>query len=424
MAQLDLSSKGIRDLLDSTEARVTVVEGAGGGSTNVTTAVRLTLTPAQGAQYYDTDLDSFWIGDGVTLGGVAQGGGGAHLLGSATHTADTLANLNAKVSDATLLDETDIVRVDGSNAQTLATFTPGAAPGHTEGQVYYDSTEKALSVDVSDGSTISVGQEVVIRVLNKTGVQINDGQVVYTSGAQGNRPTVELADADLESTSEGTIGIATADIANNQEGFITHIGLVRGLDTTGGGEVWAAGERLYLSSTPGVLTNVLPVAPTHGTAVGWVLNAHATQGILLVNINDQGHLQDLHDANIDTPLDGEVLTYVTANSRWENVAAAGGGAPNGDTILTGPTTDTIDSTTDGMFWCDALLGVITITLDAAAPTGYEVKVADSTGSATTANITVQQVAAETINGAASYTLTENWQSITLRKKADGNWGLV
>jgi len=34
---------------------------------------------------------------------------GAHDLGGASHTADTLANLNTKVSDATLLDQGTII---------------------------------------------------------------------------------------------------------------------------------------------------------------------------------------------------------------------------------------------------------------------------------------------------------------------------
>lgn len=63
------------------------------------------IDPAGGELVPSTALDNVWKGDGV--GGWIQGVApptAPHSLGGATHTADTLANLNTKVSDAILDD--------------------------------------------------------------------------------------------------------------------------------------------------------------------------------------------------------------------------------------------------------------------------------------------------------------------------------
>lgn len=41
-----------------------------------------------------------------------------------------------------------------------------------------------------------------VRIVNKTGVQINNGQVVYINGAQGNRPSAALAEANADASSK------------------------------------------------------------------------------------------------------------------------------------------------------------------------------------------------------------------------------
>ena len=41
----------------------------------------------------------------------------AHALGGEDHIADTLANLNAKISDATLLDESEIIQSNPTSGQ-------------------------------------------------------------------------------------------------------------------------------------------------------------------------------------------------------------------------------------------------------------------------------------------------------------------
>lgn len=69
--------------------------------------------PAAGVENGDVwrvlDVDNLYMWDVPTLSWkvIGGGGGGAHALGGPLHTPDTLADLNVKVSDATLDDEGD-----------------------------------------------------------------------------------------------------------------------------------------------------------------------------------------------------------------------------------------------------------------------------------------------------------------------------
>jgi hypothetical protein len=209
---------------------------------------------------------------------------------------------------------------DACDVSTHLAFTPVAGPAWVEGQVYYDNVDKTLAVDVALGSTLQIGQEIHLRVLNDTGAQIDDGEVVYVSGASGVRPEVTLADASTTVGSTGVIGIATQNILHTAEGYVTTQGLVRGLDTTGpGAEVWAAGDPIYLSATvPGGMTNVEVVSPNHLVKIGWVLSTDAVNGVLLISIDPGAHFADLHDVLITTPSDKQVLAYTAATGLWEN----------------------------------------------------------------------------------------------------------
>ena len=217
------------------------------------------------------------------------------------------------------------LKPDGSVPQTLSTYTPGEAPSYLEGQVWYDSNDKTLVVDTANGSRLQVGQEDYVRVINRTGVKFDNGAVLYVSGAENDRPQVEKSIGDTHAKATGTIGLATHDIENDQEGMIVTKGLIRDFDTRGTpfGEVWAAGERIWLSATiDGGMTNARPVAPYHAVSLGWVLKIGETDGIMLIKVEVGDALSALHDVGFGIALEeGQVLRYNLATTRWENVNA-------------------------------------------------------------------------------------------------------
>jgi hypothetical protein len=136
------------------------------------------------------------------------------------------------------------------------------------GQLYWDVTNVTASIPLNANVTMQIGQEMYIRARNNTGVQINDGQVVYINDAQGNNPTIALANADSVTTSE-VVGIATENILHNGTGFVTTFGIVNGINTSG----YNDGDILYLSATNGTITNVIPSPPHNVVKVGIALNS-------------------------------------------------------------------------------------------------------------------------------------------------------
>lgn len=197
------------------------------------------------------------------------------------------------------------------------------------GMLAWNSDESTLDVGLDNDVILQTGQEMVYNVKNQTGSTIPDGKVVQFAGTLGasGRLLIGLARADTTSEAKYVMGIATADIANGEDGFVTAFGKVRGIDTDGSacGETWADGDILYLSaSTAGCLTNVEPTAPALKIPIAAVVNA-ANNGTLFVRPTFFPSLKDVHDVNISGATDGQVLAYNSTSGVWEPSSAAGGG---------------------------------------------------------------------------------------------------
>jgi hypothetical protein len=194
------------------------------------------------------------------------------------------------------------------------------------GVMRWNDSDGTVDLGLKGGNvTLQIGQEQVLRVVNKTATNINlleaNYQAVRVTGAQGQRLKVDLAQATNDTLSAETIGLVTETINNNQEGFITTSGLVRGINTTGSlqGETWADGDILYLSpTTAGNATKVKPVAPNHLIILGYVIRAHITQGSIFVKVDNGYELEELHNVKITTPENRDLLAYDSSDSIWKN----------------------------------------------------------------------------------------------------------
>lgn len=157
-----------------------------------------------------------------------------------------------------------------------------SAPSYSEGLIFYDSTHKTLSLFNDESEVLlQVGQELFIRVKNDSGVDIENGEVCYLSGVDSGLPTVAKANSSLASTCLATIGIATHKIEDGTTGYITNVGTVRDVDTTG----FTTGDQLYLSDTvSGGLTKTLPGSPSYLIAVGQAVVISDSVGTIQVNI--------------------------------------------------------------------------------------------------------------------------------------------
>lgn len=251
----------------------------------------------------------------------------AAQIGAYTTTqTDTL--LNGKVPYTGANQNVDLGEFQLKVGQVEFDQTPTGTAG--VGKLRWNDTDGTLDLGLKGGNvTLQVGQEQVLRVVNKTSTNVSlletNYQAVRVTGAQGQRLKVDLALATNDSLSAETIGLVTETIANNQEGFITTSGLIRGINTTGSlqGETWADGDVIYLSpTTAGNVTNIKPIAPNHLIIIGYVVSAHITQGTIFVKVDNGYELNELHNVKIDTPLDAEVLGYENSTSLWKNKSIA------------------------------------------------------------------------------------------------------
>lgn len=206
-----------------------------------------------------------------------------------------------------------LMNIDFSTTNTMA---------NAVARLSWNDTDGTLNLGLKGGNvTLQLGQEQVLRALNNTGVTITDMSVVYITGSSGQRPTVALAQANTESTSSKTFGVATEDLANNAEGFITFSGLVNNINTS----ALTEGAVVWLSPTvAGGMTTTKPAAPNHTVMVGYCVRSHATQGKIYVNVNNGYELDELHDVSITSVAANNMLRRNAGNTLWENIAGPAG----------------------------------------------------------------------------------------------------
>jgi len=315
-----------------------------------------------------TNLDGItdWkIGDWAVFNGTAW---------QKVDNTDSVTSVNG-YTGAVVLTQTDIAGTANAPTNTNITSMTGVTGGISSPDfVQFDTTvavtEAVAKLQWDDGNgtlqfglkggnvNLQVGQELVARVYNDSGVALSDGQIVYISGAQGNRIAVKLARADSEATSKGTLGMVTESIAIGAEGFITIMGVVNKLNTTG----LTAGNLLFLSATvAGAYTETIPTAPNHKVTIGYVERVDNIVGAIYVKVDNGYELDELHNVNIVTPTGGQLLAYDQTAGYWKNINLTDGtgisiteasngavtvtnSAPDQTVSLTGAGTTTISGT--------------------------------------------------------------------------------
>jgi hypothetical protein len=203
-------------------------------------------------------------------------------------------------------------------------FTPqDPAPSHSEGRMYYSDVQKAFVAynDISDVA-LQIGEETWARVLNNTGSLIPNGTACYVSGVSGTSLLIEPAIANNKNISIRFLGLATNDIANGAEGYITRYGAVRDVNTSS----WPANTVLYLSPTDaGELVGTRPDSPDYIVRIGLVGIQDAVNGIIAVDtlafngtdttVNIEGSLNGIvtKKQSIDILVDTGVIYFETDN---------------------------------------------------------------------------------------------------------------
>ena len=257
----------------------------------------------------DASLNSLYVTGGVT----------GSLLGTASY-----ANYALSASYALTASYSNNLQISGSvnNVDYIDFNTGSAIPAWKSGRLFWDNVEGCLSVyNAEQDITLQVGQENWTRVYNDTGGPIFNGQPVRITGTHGDHPEVVLAQSVQVSGSSNLVnqilGIATHDIEDGTFGYITTQGLVRGLNTS----AFNDGDTLYVSSSVGELTNVVPTAPYEIIPVAQVVKAGpGGSGIIYVAVQQPLDFTDLSSVYLGsgTYADGNIWTYNGPSKTWRH----------------------------------------------------------------------------------------------------------
>ena len=292
----------------------------------------LALNYADGKLYYkksDNTIDTFLSASGTA--GVTSVDGNTGIVTSAQLLtaikkedgsgsgldADLLDGLNTSstntVSTVMTRDSSGLTGIGGVNFDT--TYAGASALG----RLTWNDGDGTLDLGLKGGNvTLQIGQEEVVRVWNASATTLNEGEVVRIVGSQGNRVSVDRAQANSEATSANTLGMVTEAIASGAEGFITVSGLVNKLDTS----ALSAGA-IYLSPTvAGGYTQTRPSAPNHTVIVGFVSRISATVGSIYIKVDNGYEIDELHNVLITSVANNDFLRYDSASGYWKNVAVS------------------------------------------------------------------------------------------------------
>ena len=196
-------------------------------------------------------------------------------------------------------------------------------------RMQWNDDDGTIDVAMNDEVVLQIGQETHFYAKNTSGGTIANGTPVMFTGTVGasGKLTFGLAVADGSVLPEYMMGVATEEILNNEFGYVTSFGLVRGFNTTGTpyGETWNDGDLLYFDpATAGTWTNVQPSAPAIHQPVAVVVNAGSGgSGSIFVRMQVAPHIEDLTNVEAPSPSDGDILEYDSGNVRWQNVANPG-----------------------------------------------------------------------------------------------------
>ena len=292
---------------------------------NTYTALSANIDSVQ-ANVYALTLDTVATNGNVTTASIEVAG----LLSSGDLTVSGPTTLNSNVVINGMIDSIDRIQFNTS----IDTDT-------TAGVLAWNSDIGTLQVGLTDAVTVKIGEDSYFYV--RAAETLSRGNVVYASGVVGGSGNIEVSKFIANNSIEERyiIGIAAEDISSGNFGYAISLGTIRGLNASGAlaGETWLEGDVLYASSSiPGGLTRNQPEAPNQDIAIAFVSSNNSSSGSIAVRAYDLGyHVGELHDVYDENKSDGDVLTYVSGNARWEpkSVSADESNLYNTYTTVTG-----------------------------------------------------------------------------------------
>lgn len=227
-----------------------------------------------------------------------------------------ITSVNAVVSLKVFRNNDFMTNVQYIDFNTTTSYAPSA------GRLTWDIESGTLDLGLTSTVNLLIGQRTVAQVYNNSGVTLPKDKAVKVTGAQGQRLTGALAQADSDADSMTIFGIMLETVSVNKSGYVATDGLVRNVNTLG----YSDGDIVYLSPvSAGELTPTKPVAPQHLVQMGYIVNGGSGgAGEIYVKVQNGYELGELHNVKTSAEAsiaNGEVLAWNTSASVWTNSTA-------------------------------------------------------------------------------------------------------
>lgn len=198
-------------------------------------------------------------------------------------------------------------------------FVHSTDPAWDNGRVWYNNSTHELNYWTEvNGLNVKLGQQLVQRCQNDSGISLAKGTVVHLTGStSSDTPRINLADWTNDNLSANTLGLVAEPIDIGATGYVIVQGILKGINTNG----YQPGEILYLSSS-GQYTNIKPQAPKHTVSLGQVVRKQNSNGSIYVSIQNGYEITELHDVSINGSQTGDLL--VRDNGLWKNSSVLSG----------------------------------------------------------------------------------------------------
>ena len=263
------------------------------------------VTKINGIPVVDTKVTGFTYDNANTFT-ITQNDGSIYNA-----TISSLSGISVTNISATTINPVDFIQFN-------TTYTGNTT---VEGRMYWDEPNGTVSLGMHGSNVLQqIGLEQYYYIKNQSGATIENGRVVKAAGTLGASARIlgEYMIADGSVPAKFALGIATEDILNGDDGYVTEFGVVRGVNTTGSlyGETWNDGDILWVSPTiSGGLTKFEPSTPDLKIEMAIVLDA-ATSGSIFVRPNRYPSIRDLQEVKISGATNLDLIQYDSNLGYW------------------------------------------------------------------------------------------------------------
>jgi len=268
--------------------------------------------PTTGAIFYKTADSSVWFRSAKKWNKI-QGGGSSYLVSNGLYFSGDTIKLGGDLIETTEISGDE---AHGFHFHKITDFEIGL-PSAGAGKVLTSDANGFATWQTTAGRFGNDTATIVMaKVHNNAGVTLVNGDVVYlnNSGTNSDAPSVRKAINKGDSTSANTFGFVTGTIAVNDTGYIILSGKIEKLNTS----AFSNGDVIYLDSIAGKYTTSKPSAPYHLVYLGAVVKSNNGNGSIFVKVQNGYELEELHNVQINSPVNNQILVYSDTSKLWKN----------------------------------------------------------------------------------------------------------